>query len=435
MTLPANIRVVLWGQSNADWMINEGSNTESGGGGFYSIMQTMLMALLGVPVVCLARITDGSSKDQTLGYSIAAGAGTFQIENNGAGPADPSLLLVPGGTFPDHATDPSTWPLGAHGTGLVTYFKNVVAPAGKLGDPIFILHFQSENDSVPYDDQMQRYYHGALQHIVAAVRAAIPGQPIATFPICHSSPAFWENVHAISLNAIRAAWLTEINNAATNSHWGFGNGYDTIDRGAPPGDGSHSVPLGDYQFAWRMAVHIGLIASNAGWSANNLSKLPKLGFYVNQVKRVAGSTTELDCLGVHDQGNDLIVPSIAAGWMVYDATHINQDNYIHVTSAVRLNSTTIRITAASAPAGTDAQVGVDFCAQNDFTGRAYGTDPVADVGVSLPTDNWHTLASTQAQPWWPKLQAGAAAGPAGPIKVQIPIQKFIRPIYVATHPF
>ncbi len=342
---------ILQGQSNAELM-QDGVN----GYQYSSTFSPMVKGFTGIATfnAYANRFSDPN------GLSIFPGTPTYQ-----SGPEDASLWLDA------NSTTPGAWPLGSDGQSCSMYVTHVLSLQSLTGVPVGFFRIHSENDTKKTGTDAG-YYQAANQRFVSLMRQA-SALPTSQMPIFYGSPSFWNGVTDQGLATVRSSWLAEINNPAANAHWAWGCVSDCNDMG----DASHMNALGDQQACARMAVRYARWLYDNGYSANDLSSLPKLGPRVLRFDRVSGVSNQIDLTIQHDKGTDVAIPSggAAPGFEVVDGS-----NKFSATAAQRLDGTHIRLTL-SGNLSASTGITLDYLRQNGFYGPG-----------ALITDNWHTLS-------------------------------------------
>ena len=296
---------VLQGQSNAGFLNNEISGRL---GGYFSIYQPIVQNLTGVPHVAVGTL---SATDPSGGLSIVAGTATYASDT-----VNPALWLNPHGAG-SILTAPPTWVAGSAGDKLRTYLEYYVNPATVAGAqapgataamPVIFVRAHSESDSQMAPSESV-FYQAANERFVSLARAWA-GKTAAQMPVFYMG---WPTTNAAvssAKDAIRLAWNADARRTGFNAHWGSLATYDVANRVPPlPPDGLHTDLAGDHQDACRLAISVARWLHDNGYSANDLSWLPRQGPRIVAIALVAGQADALDVFVQHDGGTDIIVPA------------------------------------------------------------------------------------------------------------------------------
>lgn len=288
--------------------------------------------------------------------------------------------------------DPSTWALGADGTGVGVWINQSVLAADKADIAAILLPW-SETDSIrPYSEMS--LYMGAMKQFISLMRASL-GKTAAQFPI------FWwnaipysggstggmqmvrETAAALAADPTQNVVITMPQTSDSNSRGATWNATTGAQSG---GDSEHRDAPDNITFGRRAAVVAARALITAG-VYDTLSSiptgLPVVGGPSIVSAHLATSTTVVVTI-VHDAGTDLIVPLMAAqgdGWALMENGSVaTPGTMIAATACVRSSPTTLTLTLASAVTAPGA---------NCLLFYPYGT-PTMSRGNAV-TDNYASL--------------------------------------------
>lgn len=365
--------VIIQGQSNALFFCDAYDAPE----GYQSLWRCMdaIRAMTG--------LTQAQSKEKygrsDFGspYSLYSGSATYH--NDPAG--DPKWLEPVGHTL----GDPTTWA----NTDIMTQFLAFCASKqGQIASnrPCILIRMHNEYDSRLSGTEIA-VYEAANKEFIRRYRAVMGARSVALLPVFLCGVAYDSGTNETALRTIRNAWRNTALDAANNVFIGHGSALDASDRG----DSSHwDVDAAD-RVSRRMSLRISRWLYDNGYTANDLSWLPRLGPTITGLARVTGQANKLDFLVTHDAlADDLVAPAGTPNYGDYVVT----DNGVGVavTALARQSATVIRATMA-ANISANGTVTLDYGARTPFNGPN-----------SQFSDNWHLKTKPALINAWPDLQ-------------------------------
>jgi hypothetical protein len=367
------VHVVGRGQSN---MLIMG---ESGWvDGAWWMVSDLVRVLTGIPEVIshLDRWEDDGS------YTVASGTDLYTFRS----PVDYSPWFEARGF---NQSDPSSWPLVAHGLGFRQYVLNNIASDGRANTPVLLVDGHTEYPQQKPANELP-VWHAAHTNFLDRYRSWT-GRSVAQSPIFLAYiPYRWTQGDAI--DTIRASHFDQIANASRNTHRAEGGCSDTT------GDGSHWDGPGNAVAARRMGFALSRWLHDNGYAHNDLSWLPKTGPRINTVNRTSNGN-RLRVNVTHDKGSSLVMPgAFSAGnnFSVWDTT-----GFTAATGASIVDNNNIDITFIRNITGTNSEVWFSYGMTTDHRGLD-----------SMITDNWHTgSVSKPAGAWSSNAQFNAAKFP------------------------
>jgi len=291
--------------------------------------------------------------------------------------------------------------LGTCGTGYSDYVAGLNNT--QLGQVEALVSYWGENDSLEYGPADKAVYKAALANLLAKVRAML-GRTAAELPMIFFGPPYGLLPNYITYPpTLREAWAELDADPAQNFHWAVRQTYDTISRneswsavtGVASGgntDGGHRSATDNVTLFKRAA----LPAARAILTANGLSAslIPaSLGSGLGpSITDAALVGTDLTITITHDGGNDLIVPLLASqgvGFSVMDGGNTAAPGgIIKATSCVRIDSTHLLVTLASAPVNPHTECRLLY----PWAGEYWTVQPDTEIGRGCAvTDNFSAV--------------------------------------------
>lgn len=355
-----DIGVIVQGQSEAVWFVDSYDAPDK----YMPVYRYMdnLRALLG--------LTQAQSQehyarsDYTSDATLYSGSATYHNTTGG----DPKWLDPVGHTL----SDPTTW---ANTTIMEGFLNFCRAKQGTIGAsrPWMLIRMHHEYDSRLSGSEIA-VYEAANKEFIRRWRAVMGSRSVALLPVALCVAGYDSGTNENALRTIRNGWRNLALDNTQNVFIGHGSALDATTRDA----GSHWDVDGAMRAARRMALTSARRWYDNGYTANDLSWLPRLGPTITGMARVAGQTNRLDFIVTHDKGTDLIAPTGDQNFGDYAV----KDNgaAVAVTALARQSETVIRATMASA-ISADGTVTLDYGARTPFNGPN-----------SQWSDNWHLIA-------------------------------------------
>ncbi len=376
------------GQSNAGY-------AETQDGAFLAMVQAVAFYLqaAGTPAALTSWVNSGQAGTEVSGIGVmeivtpALYSGAFLANLAGAGFSAASAAAAGFGTC---------------GAGYGDYVAGL--SGAELGQINALVSYWGENDSLEYGPANKPVYKAALINLFAQVRGLL-NRTAAELPVIFFGPPYGLLPNYITYPPmLREVWAELDADADLNFCWAVRQTYDTISRnegwdagtGIASGgntDGGHRSATDNVALFKRAA----LPAARAILPANGLadSLIPvSLGSGLGPaITNAALNGTALTVTVTHDGGNDLIVPLLAAqgvGFAVMDGGNTaSPGNIIRAISCVRVDSTHLLLTLASAPVNPHTQCRLLY----PWAGAYWAVQPDAEIGRGCAvTDNFSVVA-------------------------------------------
>lgn len=285
-------------------------------------------------------------------WTMVPGHGIYDMP--GLGP-----VVYPGSFIddPHDGSQPSTWSLGADGLGVQSFMA--AQSAADLAECSAIVWLWSETDSYrSYSEKV--LFKPAAQQFMALERAMIPGATAANLPLIWWNAIPYGNTDGVQMHREVVAELAAdptqgvvIGNPMTADSNDRGAAWDPATGIQTGGDNQHRDTTDNQRFA-RLAAPIVARALQPLGRGDTFATMPSGipvvgGQRITHAYRQDDSTVVLTI--VHDAGNDLIVPLLAAsgqGFVVMDGGSVASPGTLRpATACVRVDATHLSLTLAS----------------------------------------------------------------------------------------
>lgn len=393
------VSVLVMGQSNASWFVTSGGPLAMAQG---------IAWYLGAAAYSYDGQPSGTYISPSR-YSIISG---HPISNSTPPLFPPGLTSGTFLTNPGDGSDPSTWAPGPDFTALTNYLTGssaIISPTDDADIAFLVWPWTEEDSTMPYSDKS--LYKGTVLRLLSLTRAML-GRTASSLPLLVWNAIPYETTAGVQMvrESIADLVAEPANNmlvfvAQTSDSNPLNSSYDPTTGIFSGGDNQHRDQPDLLRYGM-IGSHAAGRAAIAGGLSDTIpaSVLPSSGLPARGGPQIVhvyrASNTSIILTVAHDSGNDLIVPLQAGngvGFAVMDGGSVaSPGNLITATAAVRIDSTHVSVTLASAITNPSSEVLFFYPYGSTQIGRG---DAVTDNASAItPPVSWN-IANDLGTAW------------------------------------